>query len=96
MNERGDSVEFMGEAHGGLAQGFGGMIIQRSGQIGSTYFEGEFKNGLPDGVVRVETAGQQPRLRHYKDGADIGKGSASLLKSLSFAANSNSLGQATP
>jgi hypothetical protein len=92
MNEGGDSVEFIGNAKNGVAQGTGGMIIQRKGQIGATYFEGGFKNGLPDGVVRVETAGQQPKLRQYKDGADIGKGNASLLKNVSFASSTHAQG----
>jgi hypothetical protein len=96
MDVRGDSVEFVGEARNGAAQGSGGMIIQRNGQLGATYYEGGFKNGLPDGVVRVEVVGQQPKLRKFKDGTDIGKGSVSGLKSLSFASNYEISGQLTP
>jgi len=87
MNARGDTVEFIGDAQNGLASGSGGMIIQRHGQTGATYYEGGFKNGLPDGVVRVETAGEPPKLRQYEAGTDIGKGNAAKLQSLNFTAN---------
>ncbi len=63
MNDRGDTVEFIGETQKGLASGAGGMIVHRRGQVGATYYEGGFKNGLPDGVVRVEEPGQLPRTR---------------------------------
>ena len=89
LNGRGDSVEYIGDAQNGLASGFGGMIIQRKGQLGATYFEGGFRSGLPDGVVRVENAGELPKLREYRAGADVGKGNASKLNSLKFASNSS-------
>lgn len=87
MNERGNTVEFIGETRNGLAWGAGGMIIQRPGQVGASYYEGEFKGGLPDGVVRIEEPGQLPRTRLYKAGVDVGKGDARRLQSLSFALN---------
>jgi hypothetical protein len=96
MNARGDTVEYIGDAQKGLASGSGGMIIQRNGQIGAIYYEGGFKNGLPDGVVRVETAGELPKLRQYKNGADIGKGDAASLQSLNFASNPGIAGPLTP
>jgi hypothetical protein len=85
INERGDTLEFIGTAHKGLAAGSGGMIIQRSNQIGAIYYEGEFSQGLPDGVVRIEQAGFAPRLRTFKAGVDMGKASAANLQSLDFA-----------
>jgi len=88
MNQRGDSVEFIGDAERGLASGSGGMIVRRNGRVGATYFEGGFKDGLPDGVVLVEQAGQQPKLRQYRAGSDIGKGNAAGLQSLNFTLNS--------
>lgn len=88
MDERGDTVEFIGDAEKGMASGSGGMIIQRSGQIGATYFEGGFKNGLPDGVVRVEKAGEQPKFRQFEAGTDVGKGNAASLQRLKFATHS--------
>ncbi len=96
VSERGDSVEFIGDAKKGVAWGSGGMIIQRNGQIGATYYEGGFKNGLPDGVVRVEKAGEQPKLRQYRAGTDIGKGNTSQLQSLNFASNSIIASPVTP
>ena len=96
INERGDTVEFIGETKKGLPSGAGGMIIQRYGQVGATYYEGGFKNGLPDGVVRIEEPGQIPRTRLYKAGADIGKGDVARLQSLNFALNSVIAGSLTP
>ena len=85
MSQRGDTVEFIGDAKAGFASGSGGMIVQRKGQLGATYYEGSFNRGLPDGVVMVEQAGALPKLRQYKAGTDIGKGSPSNLKGLDFA-----------
>jgi len=96
MNERGDTVEYIGETRQGRASGAGGMIVQRRGQVGATYYEGGFKNGLPDGVVLVEEPGQMPRTRLFKDGADIGKGDSAQLQSLSFAFNAGSPRVLTP
>ena len=96
MNARGDTVEFIGDTRKGLAWGAGGMIIQRRGQVGASYYEGGFKSGLPDGVVRVEEPGQLPRTRLYKGGVDVGKGDAAQLQSLSFALNSTVAGTLTP
>ena len=96
MNKRGDTVEFIGDTQKGMASGTGGMIIQRYGQVGATYFEGSFKGGLPDGVVRIEEPGQLPRTRLYKDGMDIGKGDATHLQSLNFALNSVAARTLTP
>ena len=96
VSKRGDTLEFIGDARKGLASGSGGMIIQQNGQIGATYYEGDFKNGLPDGVVRVEKAGESPKLRQFKAGADIGKGSASNLQSLEFASVTTDSGPVTP
>lgn len=96
INGRGDTVEFIGETEKGLASGSGGMIIQRHGQVGATYYEGGFKNGLPDGVVRIEEPGQLPRTRLYRAGTDIGKGDANRLQSLNFAFNSITSASMTP
>jgi len=96
MNGRGDTVEFIGDAKNGVASGSGGMIIQRGGQVGATYYEGSFKNGLPDGVVRVEQAGQAPKLRQYQAGVDVGKGSTASLQQLDFASNATTSGPITP
>jgi hypothetical protein len=96
MNQRGDTVEFIGDAQNGLASGHGGMIIRRNGQMGATYYEGSFKNGLPDGVVRVEKAGELPKLRQFKAGTDVGKGSAAGLQRLKFVSVSSTTRPRTP
>jgi hypothetical protein len=96
MNEGGDTLEFIGDSRKGLASGSGGMIIQRHGQLAATYYEGSFKNGLPDGVVHVENAGEAPRLRQYRAGVDIGKGNAANLQSLNLATVSVATGSLTP
>jgi hypothetical protein len=96
MNARGDTVEFIGETRKGVASGSGGMIVQRRGQIGATYYEGAFRDGLPDGVVLVEEPGQMPRTRLYKGGADVGKGDAARLQGLSFAYSDAGSGALTP
>ena len=89
VSNRGDTLEFIGDAESGLASGSGGMIMQRKGQLGATYYEGSFSKGLPDGVVRVEKPGELPKLRQYKAGTDVGKGSAAKLQSLNFAPTSS-------
>lgn len=82
MDDNGDTLEYLGDARKGLASGAGAMILQRNLQPGAAYYEGDFRNGRPDGVVQVELAGQPTRLRKYKDGVDVGKGSPSKLRSL--------------
>ncbi len=96
INERGDTVEYIGEARKGRASGAGGMIVQRRGQVGATYYEGGFKDGLPDGVVLVEEPGQMPRTRLFRDGTDVGKGDTARLQSLSFAFSAAPTGSLTP
>ena len=82
MDDNGDTLEYLGDAKKGLANGSGAMILQRSGQLGAVYYEGGFKKGRPDGVVRIEMAGQPTRLREFKDGVDIGRGNPSRLQGL--------------
>ena len=96
MNKRGDTVEFIGEAEKGLASGAGGMIVHRRGRVGATYYEGGFKNGLPDGVVRIEEPGQSPKTRLYKAGTDIGKGDSARLQSLNFTLSAVTMGPSRP
>ncbi len=88
-NPRGDTLEFLGYTEAGLASGSGGMIINRSGQFGATYYEGTFSNGLPNGMVRVEKPGATPSLREFRAGKDVGKGQAGQLKKLSFTSGSS-------
>lgn len=75
-------VEYLGEAAGGFASGRGAMILRRGE---AEFYEGEFGLGRPDGVVRVERPGAEPRLRRYREGDDIGRGDANRWAPLSFA-----------
>jgi len=77
------TVEYLGQSSAGLASGQGAMIVRRSDPM---LLEGEFRRGLPDGVVLVERAGQEPRLRQFRDGQDVGRGDAANWTPLNFAA----------
>lgn len=92
MDGDGHTLEYLGDARKGRAWGSGGMIIQRGHQLGTVYYEGGFRNGQPDGVVQVELAGQPTRLRKYKDGVDVGKGSPARLQSLQLVSNGSAGG----
>lgn len=72
-DDRGNAVEYLGEAERGLADGTGGMIVERAGDLGPTYYEGRFGRGLPDGVVALQQPGSRPRLLRYRNGAEAGK-----------------------
>ena len=52
MDDQGPVVEFVGTADSGLASGTGAMIFRSPGEIGAVYYEGDFSQGLPNGVVR--------------------------------------------
>jgi hypothetical protein len=84
MDDAGSSVEYLGTAKNGLPSGTGGMIARNSRETGSFYFEGAFKNGLPDGVVQVEEPGARPRVREFRAGKDVGNGAADQLSRLTF------------
>jgi len=88
--KRGTTLEYLGFAEAGQASGQGGMIINGRNQLGATYYEGTFSNGLPDGIVRVEKPGSSPLLREFRAGRDVGKGQAGQLKKLSFTSGSSS------
>jgi len=83
-DEAGNSLEYLGSAAGGMPSGTGGMITRNSGEVGALYFEGSFKQGLPNGVVQVEAPGVRPRIREFRAGKDVGSGAADKLKSLTF------------
>lgn len=81
--QNGESVEYVGEAREGFADGAGAMIV-RDGGSGATYFEGRFLRGLPDGTVRVEAPGEAPRWRRFAAGADQGRGEPGARASFGF------------
>jgi hypothetical protein len=80
----GASVEYVGEARDGRADGAGAMIVRNSGTGGATYYEGRFLGGRPEGAVRVESPGQAPRWRRYAGGADQGRGEPGARTSFGF------------
>jgi len=84
LDGRGNVVEFLGSAESGLASGTGAMIVRDRGKMGAIYFEGDFNEGLPDGVVRVETPGRQPRVRQFRAGEDSGPAEADQLQPVRF------------
>lgn len=83
-DESGNTVEYLGEAKGGLASGIGGMILRSAGRAYPTYYEGEFSKGLPDGVVSIAEAGKVASVRSFRAGADAGKASEGAWKPLEF------------
>jgi hypothetical protein len=80
----GNTVEFLGQARAGLAEGVGGMIARYPNQTGAFYFEGTFRGGIPDGVLRVEEPGGKPRVREFRAGKDTGAGNADAVQRLVF------------
>jgi hypothetical protein len=83
-DEAGNTVEYLGETKGGVASGTGAMIVRSAGQAYPTYYEGEFSNGLPDGVVSVAQAGKVATVRKYHAGADAGKAAEGSWRALEF------------
>ena len=60
------------------------MITRNSGGTGAFYIEGNFKQGLPNGVVQVEAPGGRPQIREFRAGKDVGSGAADKLQRLVF------------
>jgi hypothetical protein len=84
VDSRGHSVEYLGTATDGLADGTGAMIVRVPGEAGATFFEGGFSQGLPDGVVRVEEPGRKPRVRQFQAGKDRGAADVADLQATRF------------
>jgi hypothetical protein len=84
VDTAGNSVEFLGQARDGLAEGVGGMIARYDGRAGAFYFEGTFHEGVPDGALRVEEPGSKVRVREFRAGKDVGAGSTADVKRLVF------------
>jgi hypothetical protein len=60
------------------------MIVRAPGAAGAVFFEGGFSQGLPDGVVKIEEPGRQPRVRQFQAGKDRGAASAEDLPRIRF------------
>ena len=84
IDGQGHVVEFVGRAESGLATGVGAMIVRSPDEVGAVYYEGEFRQGLPHGVVLVEEPGRKARVRKYRAGSDTGSADADQLQSLQF------------
>jgi hypothetical protein len=82
--ETGISAEYLGDAQNGLASGTGGMILRQAGQASPAYYEGQFEEGQPDGVVMFQAAGSQPRVLQFRAGVESGKASEAQWKQLQF------------
>jgi hypothetical protein len=84
IDDQGRALEFVGSGRSGLAEGVGAMVFRSPAQTGAVYFEGSFRQGLPDGVVRVEEPGRKSRVRLFRDGRDSGAASADELQRIQF------------
>jgi len=80
----GDVLEYVGAAQSGLAEGVGAMMFRSPARTGAVYFEGQFRGGVPDGVVKVEEPGRKSRVRTYRAGRDDGPASADDLQRVPF------------
>jgi hypothetical protein len=72
-DDAGRSIEFIGQAAHGAAQGRGAMIVHSPELLGAVFLQGDFAAGKPHGVVRVETPGKAPQLRRFELGVDKGR-----------------------
>jgi hypothetical protein len=84
MDDSGNSLEYLGTAASGQPSGTGGMIVRYAGEPGAFYFEGGFREGLPDGLVRIEEPGSRPRIREFRAGKEVGSGAAERWEALEF------------
>jgi len=82
--DEGSEIEFLGSAHLGLAQGLGAMIVRSPASIGAIYFEGQFEQGLPHGIVRQERPGRKTETRKFNQGKDAGPADPKQLSPISF------------
>jgi hypothetical protein len=84
LEEGGQTIEYVGSARAGLAEGAGAMILRSPSETGSVYFEGAFSGGVPDGVVRVEEPGRKSRVRTFRAGRDSGAAAPEDFQPIAF------------
>jgi hypothetical protein len=84
IGQDGDTIEYVGFAESGRASGTGAMIFRSPRDMGAIYYEGNFSEGLPDGVVQVEEPGRKPRVRKFRAGVDKGAADPEALQRLNF------------
>lgn len=80
----GSEIEYLGSAHIGLAQGLGAMIVRSPARIGAIYYEGQFAQGIPHGIVRLEQPGRKTETRKFNLGKDAGPADDQQLSPISF------------
>ena len=84
VDQQGNTIEYLGTAQDGLAEGSGAMIFRSPGQPSAVYYEGSFSAGLPHGVVWVEEGGRKPRVRTFQAGVDKGAADVGQLQRVKF------------
>ena len=84
VDQQGNTIEYLGAARDGLAEGSGAMIFRSPGQPSAVYYEGSFSAGLPHGVVWVEEGGRKPRIRTFQAGVDKGAADVDQLQRVKF------------
>jgi hypothetical protein len=80
----GSEIEYLGNSREGLAHGLGAMIVRSPGSIGAIYYEGQFEQGLPHGIVRLEQPGRKAQTRKFNQGKDAGAADEQELSRLMF------------
>ena len=84
IDAQGNTVEYVGAAKSGQADGVGAMIFRTPDAAGAVYYEGDFYQGQPHGVVRVEQPGRRPDVRRFEAGVDRGRGDEAQLQRVTF------------
>ena len=84
IDDQGHVVEFVGRAQAGLATGTGAMIVRSPDEVGAVYYEGDFSEGLPNGMILIEEPGRKARVRQFRNGTDRGAADADQLQLLQF------------
>jgi hypothetical protein len=84
LGDDGTNIEYLGNTSQGLAQGLGAMIMRSPASIGAIYYEGQFEQGLAQGIVRLEQPGRKTETRKFSRGKDVGAADEQQLSPLSF------------
>lgn len=80
----GGRLEYFGEAKGGMAEGEGAMILPGVAGRTPVLYEGSFKAGQVDGLVRVSEAGSSPHIREFRQGMESGRAGSKQWQPISY------------
>jgi len=80
----GQLLEYFGDAKAGLAEGQGALISPAAVGSPPVLFEGDFKKGLADGVLRVTEAGKSPRIRTFSQGVEGGRAEGTQWRAIAY------------